>query len=151
MASKPRISDIWRDIWYPAWDGPDTDHFIAVTRELWYPHSIAARHDDPEVTFEEIFPLMIEEHRIWRPQTHVMMNVIDDGGEWASWQYHWTARYSGDRTNADGSELTEEQRVYEHRAGVIVKWDGKRMLYGRGFASFSDHEKEMGLAEGDGH
>ena len=149
-ASKQRISDIWRDVWYPAWDGDDLDHFVEATEQLWYPDSVATRHDDPERRFEELFPLMIEEHKTWRPQKHVMMNVIDDGNEWASWQYHWTARYSGDRKNPDGSELAEEQRRYEHRAGVIVRWDGTRMTYGRGFASFSSHEEEMGLENGDG-
>lgn len=150
MSAKPgTISELFRDVWYPAWDGDDTDHFIEVTRSSWHPDGIHGRHDDPDIPFEDVVELMISEHRTWRPQQHVMLNVVDDGGEWASWQYHWSARYSGDRRNADGSALTEAQRRYEHRAGMFVQWDGERILYGRGFASFSDHEQEMGLEGGD--
>lgn len=141
-----KLSELWRDVWYPAWDGDDTDHFIEVTKSIWHPDGIHGRHDDPDIPFQDIFDVMVEEHRVWRPQEHVMMNIVDDGGEWASWQYHWVARYSGDKTNADGTPMTEEQRRYEHRAGIIARWDGQRILYGRGFAAFSSHEEEMGLA-----
>lgn len=142
-----RMTEMWHDIWYPAWDHADSteEYFIEMTQRVWHPDAKIGRHDEEDSRLVDLMPVLIDEWHTWRPQRHVMINVIDNGGEWVSFQYHWEARYSGKGKTRDGGELPDEKRSYAHRAGVIVRWDGLQTMWGRGYASFSSHEDEMGL------
>lgn len=145
------LSELIRTRWYPAWDSGDPVLFERVTREVFHPDAVFRRDEFPPKTLEEAMPIFLREIVTWRPQQHVMLNVIDDGGERAAWEYLWTARYSGSGRLHDGSEIPEERRFFESRAALVASWDGERCLTFAGSSgAFDSHLFEMGLPE-DGH
>lgn len=113
-------------VFYDAWDSGDPDRMREAVPDVFTDDARIGRPEEPLTTLHDVLPLWLTEVEAWRPQQHIITQVIQ-GERSACWEYRWIATHNGLLRTTDGREFPASGKQVENRAAITAEWDGTKI------------------------
>jgi hypothetical protein len=114
------------EVFYDAWDSGDPGRMNEVVPQVFAHDAKIGRPEEPLTTIQDVLPLWLTEIEAWRPQEHIVTNVIK-GERSACWEYRWIATHNGLLRTTDGREFPASGKTVENNAAIVAEWDGSKI------------------------